>query len=152
MNDAGSNITDIHVSQGRCIPLVLLEEFNVNKDLGKVTPLRHTEVMTHYPCGEQARAFTLSDRSMEPRMNKGDIIVIDPDVEAVPGDFVVAKIVLEDSSDVIIFAQYSFTQNGTVLIAPANHQFKSYEFTQNEFSKAVEIIGVMTERTEPRRQ
>ncbi len=66
---------------------------------------RWTEVTDPYPPGDgkgwvpvqrrygpRAFALTLEGPSMEPEYQEGDVIVVDPDVEARPGDDVVARI------------------------------------------------------------
>ncbi|HEX2892278.1 S24 family peptidase, partial [Vineibacter terrae] len=66
---------------------------------------RWTEVADPYPAGHgsdyvpayrqlgpHAFALRIKGDSMEPQFHEGDIIIVDPDIEPMPGNFVVAKI------------------------------------------------------------
>ncbi len=81
-------------------------EINTNEPL---------EVLEYYPCPIKCspRSFVLrvQGSSMEPQFNDGDLIFVDPDVEAVHGKFVVVQ--LNDSN------QATFKQ----LIVENNRQF-----------------------------
>lgn len=52
---------------------------------------------------ERAFALRLKGLSMLPRFNDGDVIIIDPAIEPIPGDFVVAKIRAQEEAT---FKQY----------------------------------------------
>ena len=53
--------------------------------------------------GENSFALDIKGTSMLPRFLEGDRIIIDPDIEPIPGDFVVAK---EDRDGGAVFKQY----------------------------------------------
>lgn len=48
-------------------------------------------VLTDMDCSENAFALKIQGDSMQPEFKAGDVIVVDPDIEPCPGEFVVAK-------------------------------------------------------------
>jgi len=79
------------------------------------TNIETLEVQEYFPCPVKCspRSFVLrvQGSSMEPKFNDGDLIFVDPDVEAVHGKFVVVQI---NSSNEATFKQ---------LIVENNQQF-----------------------------
>ncbi len=85
---------------------------------------------------------------MEPRITVGDTVVIDPDLDAVPEDLVVVEIV---SQRRVVFRQLSLGDDGAVILRPFNPHWEQYTFTAAEWRSNARLLGVMSERTEPRR-
>jgi SOS-response transcriptional repressor LexA len=82
---------------------------------------------------------------MEPRVNPGDIVVIDPDMTLEPGDLVAVSI---KSTGAVVFRQFGFAPGDRRLLSPINSHHRSYSFSEEEWAREVTILGVMTERTE----
>lgn len=53
--------------------------------------------------GPHCFALRVDGRSMEPQFGDGDVIIVDPEVEPMPGDFVVAKL---DADEAATFKKY----------------------------------------------
>ena len=51
------------------------------------------DTATSWHLGDYAFAFKMNDDSMEPELKRQDILIVDPDKEATPGCFVLARIV-----------------------------------------------------------
>ena len=141
-----NSLTPVDSDLGREVPLLPLEDI-ILPDNGRSSSSSgaHVVIKTHFRCGPRARAFTMRDRSMEPRVNPGDIVVIDPDALLEPGDLVAAHI---RDIDVIVFRQFSFADGDRRKLTPINLHHRGYEFSAEDWEAQVDIVGVMTERTE----
>src|SRR5690606_15518534 len=67
---------------GRIVPMLSVRQ-------AVATPIDRTHatlIHTHFPCSSNAFAIPVFDRSNSPAYEPGDNVVIDPDVEPVPGD------------------------------------------------------------------
>lgn len=91
------------------------------------------------PCGF---GLWLRGNSMSPQFNEGDLVIVDPDEQPRPGDFVVAK----NGSDEATFKKYrprGIDENGQEVfeLVPLNDDYPPmYSDRQH-----IEIIGVMVE-------
>ncbi|HDT5892985.1 TPA: helix-turn-helix domain-containing protein [Aeromonas hydrophila subsp. hydrophila] len=91
------------------------------------------------PCGF---GLWLRGNSMTPQFNEGDLVIVDPDEQPRPGDFVVAK----NGSDEATFKKYrprGIDENGQEVfeLVPLNDDYPPmYSDRQH-----IEIIGVMVE-------
>ncbi len=131
---------------GQEIPLIDLETMK-SIDLSRFPRSsigKGRTILTRFQAGARALAFIASDTSMSPAILENDIVVIDPDKNLQPGDFVVAHL---KQQDVLVFLQFSFDGPDHVVLAPINQQYRSYRFTIEEWDRDVQIIGVMTEFT-----
>jgi len=74
--------------------------------------------------GKHAFALSVDGRSMEPDFTPGDVIIIDPDVQAEPGDLVVAKLEDEEAATFKKF-RHRGSDKGTPIIelVPLNDDF-----------------------------
>lgn len=89
--------------------------------------------------GERCFALRVRGPSMQPRFNEGDLIIVDPDREARPGNFV---IVARDSTDEATFKQLARV-DGELWLKPLNPQFPAIPMP-----KDARICGVVFRRTE----
>jgi len=88
------------------------------------------DVNDAYPAGEGERyiyternhgvrsfALEIQGRSMEPQFLEGDVIIIDPEIEAQPGDFVVAKRENDETATFKKFVHKGFDDQGEPIIS-----------------------------------
>lgn len=134
-----------HISQagGRVVPKLSSVEVldRVNGRNTNVQSFAHTQ----FPCSEQSYIWTIPDRSNAPEYMPGDVVVIDPEIEPVPGDMVFAVM----GDDEPIFRTYEISENGKILLKPKNSSWgRGVEISPGEDGQ---ILGVMSERTSPRR-
>ncbi len=109
-----------------------------------------SEIAADKPVGPNAFALTVRGDSMLPIFPDGSTIIVDPDIAANPGDYVVAK--LRDE-DVATFKQYrdrgSDKKGRIVELKPLNENYASLIMDTN---RPGEIIGPVVEfHTYPRR-
>lgn len=135
---------------GRRVPLIELEDITVSNGsvrLSKTTyPAR--PIHTKYPCGEDAAAFIMRDRSMEPKIDLGDVVIIDPSIAPIPRDLVLVHIIDRNQN---VFRQFSYGTNAEVLLTPINSHWETFRFTAQEWASNTVFIGTMSESTKPRR-
>lgn len=104
-------------------------------------------IETQFSTGARAMAITLVDTSMEPEFRAGDIVVVDPDLEPLPGDFICARIRVSRKP---VFRRYRLVRgadHGTeamIELAPLNPDWPTERYDNTD---ALEILGVMTEHT-----
>jgi phage repressor protein C with HTH and peptisase S24 domain len=133
----------------REIPLVELEDLFVSDGrLRYRSSTARQPVVSMFPTGPRSVAFTVQDRSMEPRVERGDMVVIDPDTKPLPGDYIAIRLVEKNQN---IFRKYSLGVNGEVIISPENALYETLKFSAAEWGEKVEILGVMTWLGKPRR-
>lgn len=99
--------------------------------------------------GERAFAMRISGDSMTPWFEEGDLVIIDPDIEPVPGDYVAAK----NGSLEATFKKYrprGFNQDGVEYfeLIPLNDD---YAPIRSDMCQVV-IIGTMVEHRKYRRK
>ena len=91
------------------------------------------------PAGVGARAFALRvvGDSMEPRFQEGEIIIVDPDIEAASGDYVVASLEREDAT----LKRY-LREGGRDFLVPLNRRYDPIEMTGRDWR----IVGRVMEK------
>lgn len=109
------------------------------------------EIRADMPVSAHAFALEIRGTSMLSRFEEGDRIIIDPEVEPMPGDFVVAK---QDTEDAATFKQYR--PRGTdnrgkpvIDLRPLNDVWPTITLDTRNPGR---IIGVMTEHHTYRRK
>lgn len=134
-----------HISQagGRVVPKLssvgVLDRVHGRE--AKVDSYSHTQ----FPCSELSFIWTVQDRSNAPDYLPGDVIVIDPEIEPVPGDMVFAAV----GDGEPVFRAFEISENGKILLKPKNSAWgRGVEIDEGSDGK---ILGVMSERTSPRR-
>ncbi|MEQ5075990.1 S24 family peptidase [Providencia alcalifaciens] len=88
----GDNIQPVHEVNTRKIPLISYVQAG---NLAESVPISDCDgsfeyVLTDQDLSNQAFALRIEGDSMEPDFKTGDIVIIDPEVEPIPGEFVVA--------------------------------------------------------------
>lgn len=99
--------------------------------------------------GERAFAMRISGDSMTPEFGEGDLVIIDPDIEPVPGDYVAAK----NGSREATFKKYrprGFNPDGVEYfeLVPLNDDYAPIRSDMCQVS----IIGTMVEHRKYRRK
>ncbi|MBP4067119.1 helix-turn-helix domain-containing protein [Aeromonas sp. MaB10011B] len=92
--------------------------------------------------GPRGFGLWLRGNSMTPQFNEGDLVIVDPDEQPRPGDFVVAK----NGSEEATFKKYrprGIDENGQEVfeLVPLNDDYP----TMHSDRQHIEIIGVMVE-------
>lgn len=141
-----SNVED-YIGGGRLVP-------QVGDTVQGVLPVSKRKnprfVQTYFPCSAEAQALTVAGDSMAPEFNEGDVVIIDPKISPVPGDYVF--VVMGDTK---MFRRYRplTMRSGVVTesydLVPSNPDWPTVRVTPDD--DAV-IKGVMTERSSPRRK
>lgn len=106
-------------------------------------------IMTDIDISEFTFALRIEGDSMEPDFKEGDIIIVDPELEPVPGEFVVAK----NGDNEATFKKYrpTFTDisgRQQYELVPLNDDYP----TINSSERPLKIIGVMVEHRIYRRK
>ncbi|MFL9927170.1 LexA family transcriptional regulator [Herbaspirillum lusitanum] len=99
-------------------------------------------VYINYEISTRAFALKLEDESMLPEFRAGDVVIIDPDLTAKPGDFVVAKCGRQEAT----FKKYrprELDDSGEMIfeLSPLNSDYPSLRSDVQKLG----VIGVMTE-------
>ncbi len=106
-------------------------------------------VLTDLDLSEYSFALRIEGDSMEPDFKAGDVIIVDPEVEPVPGEFVVAK----NGGDQATFKKYRPTYTDAsgrqhFELVPLNNDYPVI----NSDHQPLTIIGVMIEHRIYRRK
>ncbi len=106
-------------------------------------------VMTDMDWSQYTFALRISGDSMEPDFKEGDVIIVDPEIEPTPGEFVVAK----NGEHEATFKKYRptfVTQEGKqhFELIPLNNDYP----TMNSAERHIQIIGTMVEHRIYRRK
>jgi SOS-response transcriptional repressor LexA len=103
--------------------------------------------LSYFASSETAFSIVIPDSSNAPRFEVGDRVVIDPEVTPLPGDMVLG---LAGDERQPLFRKYrieSGARGKLVVLEPLNTDWPS----EAETASKIEILGVMTEHTKPRR-
>jgi SOS-response transcriptional repressor LexA len=106
-------------------------------------------VQTYFPCSAASFALTVAGDSMGPEFRDGDVVVFDPSVTPVPGDYVFVEI-----GETKLFRRYRPLTVGagpsdSYELVPSNPDWPTVRVTPSD--NAV-MKGVLTERASPRRK
>ena len=106
-------------------------------------------LLTETPLGPHAFALTVRGDSMQPEFREGDTIIVDPDINPLPGDFVVAK---NDDNEATFkkFRPRGINEDGQTVIelVPLNEDFPRLRSD----TTPIQIIGTMMEHRRYRKQ
>jgi len=89
--------------------------------------------------GKNMYALTVRKDCMEPEFVEGDIIVIQPDIDAENGDYVIVR---DNNSDEATFKQLK-RYGRKVILHPLNHKYEDIELDHDD---RYQIIGVVVEK------
>ncbi len=125
------------------VRLVELEDISVSKGVlqfKKTTQVR-VPISPMFPTGPKSVSFIMRDRSMEPEVLKGELVVIDPEADPIPGDLIAVRLV---NKSLNLFRRFTYGINGAVTLAPANFGYETLQFTAEEWKANVVVLGVKT--------
>lgn len=143
---SGSQASDFFATTAdhRSLPLLNPKKAADWSDLSSIHSLTDTTdfLQTNLTLSGSAFAFTIKDDSMQPEFNEGDVVICDPKVSRVPGDFVIAQI---GDSEEAIFRRYRLisaaTDNEVFELFPLNNVHAAH---RSDIEK-IRVIGVMVE-------
>lgn len=106
-------------------------------------------ILTSLDLSDNSFALTITGRSMMPLFNEGDVIIVDPNIKPIAGDFVVA----ENGESEATFKKYrelGIDEQGRVQfeLVPLNDDFPK----QSTLTQQIRIVGVMVEHRIYRRR
>lgn len=142
---------------GKYDPTVRIELEGVELQVQRVPMLQHSHVMaflagenadirqglmTDAKAGKRAFAVEIEGDSMRPLFRPGDRVVIDPDLRAEPGDFVLAH-----NNEAITFRKFRAREDGGFELAPMND-----DWPVTRSSQGLSVIGVMVEHRSYRKR
>lgn len=93
---------------------------------------------TDMKLSEGAYALEITDGAMSPVFKPGDRVIIDPSIEPVPGDYVLAISKTKNPSEAC-FRKYRMKTQSSFCLVPLNPDFPQIE------GETVNVIGVMVE-------
>lgn len=128
--DTADKGVDLNVSPQRRIPLLKWEDLVENQTSAEGKEALLTDMTG---VSDNAYALTITDDSMRPVFSRGDRVIVDPAINPVPGDFVVASTPVG-----FVFRKFRLLEQGFVLI-PLN---EDYPPTSSDSAK---ILAVMLE-------
>lgn len=141
-----NSIITVDAPRGSDVPLLPLDQLmTIRADIHSVKSMsRGRTVHTKHHVSDAAVAFALQDNSMEPRFSDQDIIVIDPQLEYGPGDYIAAHI---KSLGVSVFRQFAYDGSDYVILTAINPQHRTFRFTHAQWDEDVIVLGSWVERT-----
>lgn len=131
-------------TEGRAVPRLSMLDA-IERTSGKMrapTSYSHTQ----FPCSESSYTLEISDTSNEPEFQRDDIVVIDPELDAAPGDMVFASVGPERRP---VFRRLEVSTDGAYRLTPLNSVWGNGDVIIP--GQTGEILGVMSEHTRPRR-
>lgn len=139
------------INTGNRIPVLNDSQFDL-WDITQIPNIKETEfIMTELNVSKFAFAYIVEDDSMTPDFLEGDVIVFDPEISPLPGEFVAAL----DEEKGFFFRKFKLDEykeeNGTgvdFILTPLNEDYA------NLYSKIrkIKILGTMVEHRIYRRK
>lgn len=142
----GSNVVD-YIGRGRKVPKL----GDTETRLAPVGKRRPTEfVQTHYECSAKSYALQVVGGSMADEFMPGDVVIIDPELSPVPGDFV--HIEMDDGR--ALFRKYRpvSTPKGKPHVFDLIASNTDWHEERVDAENPGKVKGVMSERIMPRRR
>lgn len=121
------------------IPLITYSQvilLNQSKDSNCLTNVEY--ITTSLKISKESFAIRINEDSMEPEFKQGDIVIIDPSIKPIPGEFVVA---VKNKDVEAIFKKYRELSDDQFELASLNPDYK----TINTSDKQIKIVGTMVE-------
>lgn len=103
--------------------------------------------VAQFACSAASFSIAIADTSNAPRFEPGDRVVIDPEVDPVPGDMVLG---VAGAGQKPVFRKYRLeagARANTVVLEPLNPDWPR----EAGAASRIKILGVMSEHTKPRR-
>lgn len=144
-NSLGSNVV-AYIGRGRKVPKL----GDTETRLAPASKRRPTEfVQTHYECSTKSYALQIAGGSMTDDFMPGDVVIIDPDLSPVPGDFV--HVEMDDGR--ALFRKYRpvSTPKGKPQVFDLIACNTDWHEERVDAENPGKVRGVMSERIMPRR-
>jgi transcriptional regulator with XRE-family HTH domain len=106
------------------------------------------QVRSHFPCSADSFALIVKDRANEPSLLPGDSVIIDPEIAPEPGDMVFALVGLKREPVLRRLNVVKTEPIAEYLLTPINGTWPEYSVGEGAPG---EIVGVVSEHTQPRR-
>jgi SOS-response transcriptional repressor LexA len=137
----------ITVALGRRVPLISWVQAGAWKEVEDTFhPGQADEwVASNGKCGEHAFALRIVGDSMEPVFQPGDIIIVDPDVAAETGKYVIAKIKNEKGENGEATFKRFVRDGNNVYLRPLNTAYDVLDMTDKEFYIVGCVVARVTE-------
>jgi SOS-response transcriptional repressor LexA len=126
----------------RRVPLVSSKDVPVLLQDGEAFTKR-AGLMTDANAGPRAFAVEIEGDSMRPLFRPGDRVVVDPDIQPEPGDFVVAQV-----QGAVTFRKYRVREDEEFELVPMNDDWPVVRSDGDQ----VKILGVMVEHRSYRKR
>jgi transcriptional regulator with XRE-family HTH domain len=145
-NELGTDSVGFRSHRGRPVPRLELQTAVLERFIQEVPVV---DFHTYFDCGPRSFVVEIKDKSNAPGFSAGDAVVIDPDEQPMPGDWVLAALKPDNRP---VFRRYEERrgENGEDFVAliPGNSAWKTEFIRDHEDGR---IVGVMTEHVTPRR-
>lgn len=131
----------------RAVPIVAWIEASELAQMETPSPLEGDGVVwVEADYGPLCIALVIEGDSMEPEFREGDLIIVDPDITPLPGDFVVARNAGREAT----FKKYRPRGGSTGIfeLAPLNDDYPTLRSDQDGLT----VLGVMVEHRKRRRR
>ena len=150
--NASARITDsvniIDRPIGNRVPLVALRGLTVDNMVARrQESLAAGRITPEIALSDNSIAFAMADQSMEPEYQIAEIVTVDR-LDPEPGDHILAHIKTEDAT---VFRVFEFDGADYVKLLPINAKFRVLRFSDEEWKRDVEVIGVMVSHIRSRR-
>lgn len=144
VNETATNVVGY---QGRGRQVAILGDTTTKRNTTKRRPSEF--VQTHFECSNRSYALRVVGESMADEFLPGDVVIIDPALKPVPGDFVFVE--MEDGT--ALFRKYRPQKvdgkSPDFDLVPINEDWPTVHVSHANPGK---IRGVMSERITPRRR
>lgn len=133
---------------GRTVPRIRWDD--VTDKNSAIEGTAQNTVLSSFPCGPLSFALIITDRSNSPEYEPGDIIIIDPDLDAIPGDMVLATLHASSAPIFRKFREIGRSDDGSTIVelAPLNDDWTSDQIVLGRTGR---VVGVRSEHSRPRR-
>ena len=149
--ESGSNVSPARLRLKK-VPLITLAQAGYMNDNGQIRDAKlcieqGDFVLVDEEMPDGTLGVTIKGDSMEPEFHEGDIVIIDPTISPLPGDFVIAKRACSYSDTVeSTFKKYRPTQydeNGNLEydLVPLNPDYPTLNSKRDKLS----IVGIVVE-------
>jgi len=141
-----SKINEAHLvsSNGdKVAEIPLLNEPNIGKSAPGTAHIYMEEAAKRNVSNNTFALIAASD-IMAPSITKGDIVIIDPDLESQPGDTILAKLTNPNQHLIAKYKLQGYEEDGNiqVILSPSNSDYPEFNFVNNKSGK---LIGPVIE-------
>lgn len=135
------SIIGIDTYSGNPIPIMVLGEISVSNMLEATAKVGNDTngFRVPYPVDPGSIGFSMQDASMEPKISKGDIVIISPKRNVEPEKLVAVHI---KSMKINVFRKFIFDGADHCALVPLSPGHRTFKFTHAEWAANVEVLGI----------